>query len=125
MSPGDAGATVDDRILAPLDRRDCEVVGARDTGGYRVFTALDGGGPLPRAGQFYMLTADAWGSDGGRPYLPRAFSFAAARETRGGVALEFLLEAVGPGTERLAALEPGDRVQLTGPSAARSRPRAS
>jgi NAD(P)H-flavin reductase len=80
-----------------------------------MFTALDRNGPDPRAGQFYMLTAPGWGTDGGRPYLPRAFSFATAERVAGGAALGFLLEAVGPGTERLAALSPGDRIELTGP----------
>jgi NAD(P)H-flavin reductase len=102
-------------VLAPPERRAAEVVAARDTGGYRVFTVLDEGGPEPRAGQFYMLTAERWGTEGGRPYLPRAFSFATAEPVEGGVRLGFLLEAVGPGTSVLAALEPGDRVELTGP----------
>ena len=72
-------------------------------------------GPEPRAGQFYMLAADDWGGPDGRPYLPRAFSVAAAEPADGGVRLGFLLEAVGPGTERLAALRPGDGLHLTGP----------
>jgi NAD(P)H-flavin reductase len=92
------------------------VIEARDTGGYRIFTALDREGPVdPQAGQFYMLTGEGWGARGGRPYLPRAFSFATAQRVGDGVALGFLLEAVGPGTSALAALEPGDRVELTGP----------
>jgi NAD(P)H-flavin reductase len=63
-----------------------------------------------------MLAADAgWGGPAGRPYLPRAFSFAARDERDGGVRLEFLAEAVGPGTERLCALEEGDGLWLTGP----------
>jgi len=91
------------------------VVAARDTGGYRVFTVRDTGGPDPGGGQFYMLTAERWGVDGGRPYLPRAFSFATAQRGERGVDLGFLLEAVGPGTGVLANLEPGDVVELTGP----------
>ena len=61
-----------------------------------------------------MLTAAArWGGGADeRPYLPRAFSYARAREDG---ALEFLLEAVGPGTERLAELEPGEDLLLVGP----------
>jgi dihydroorotate dehydrogenase electron transfer subunit len=37
-----------------------------------------------------------------------------AREA-GELRLEFMLEAVGPGTERLCALEPGDGLHVTGP----------
>jgi NAD(P)H-flavin reductase len=62
-----------------------------------------------------MLSTDAWGGSGGRPYLPRAFSVAAAEATRDGVRLDFLLEAVGPGTSVLAALAAGDSLHVTGP----------
>jgi NAD(P)H-flavin reductase len=104
-----------DRVLAPAGRRRCEVTASRQTGGYRVFTALDRTGPRPAAAQFYMVTGEGWGGDGGRPYLPRALAVAAERPTEAGVELDFLLEAVGPGTELLAALVPGDAVELTGP----------
>ena len=87
----------------------------RTSGGYRIFTTLDETGPDPAPGQFYMLTADGWGAADGRPYLPRALAYAGAQRVRGGVALEFLLEVVGPGTERLAGLKEGERVHLTGP----------
>jgi dihydroorotate dehydrogenase electron transfer subunit len=80
-----------------------------------LFSALDVGGPEPRAGQFYMLAAAGWGGPGGRPYLPRAFSVAEAEAGDGGVRLDFLVEAVGPGTTRLAALAPGDGLDVTGP----------
>jgi dihydroorotate dehydrogenase electron transfer subunit len=106
---------VTQRAAAPYGTRRCEVVARRDTGGYVVFTALDTNGPDPRAGQFYMLSSEGWGSRGGRPYLPRAFSVAAAERRTDGVALEFLLEAVGPGTEVLAGLVPGSDVTLCGP----------
>ncbi len=104
-----------DRVLAPFGRRRCEVVANEPTGGYRIVAALDPGGPEPAAGQFYMLATDEWGSPSGRPYLPRAFSVAAALPSENGVRLEFLLEAVGPGTERLAALETGEALHVTGP----------
>jgi NAD(P)H-flavin reductase len=104
-----------DRVTAPLGRRRCEVSANTRTGGYRVVSAIDREGPQPRAGQFYMLSTDAWGGSGGRPYLPRAFSVAAAEPARDGVRLDFLLEAVGPGTTVLAALESGDALHLTGP----------
>ena len=103
------------RVLAPPGARRCEVVARRQTGGYVVFTALDREGPDPSPGQFYMLSTDAWGGVGGRPYLPRAFSVAAAVRRPDGVRLEFLLEAVGPGTVALAALPEGSSVTLTGP----------
>ncbi len=105
----------DDRVLAPFGQRQGDVIGARDTGGYRVFTVLDREGPRPKSAQFYMLTGADWGSDGGRPYLPRAFAVAGERKTAEGVEIDFLLEAVGPGTERLAGLEKGGVVHLTGP----------
>jgi NAD(P)H-flavin reductase len=63
-----------------------------------------------------MLTADdGWGQRDGRPYLPRAFSVADARSAGEGVRLDFLVEAVGPGTERLASLAEGDDLWITGP----------
>jgi len=102
------------RTLAPFGRRLGEVSANEAIGAYRLVTVDDPGGPAdPRPGQFYMLaTAAGWsGADGERPYLPRAFSFARAREGR----LGFLLEGVGPGTDRLASLHPGEEVWLTGP----------
>jgi dihydroorotate dehydrogenase electron transfer subunit len=105
-----------ERVLAPLGRRSCEITGNRAVGGYRIFSALDASGPEPLPGQFYMLAAaDGWGRSDGRPYLPRAFSVAATAEGRDGRSLDFLVEAVGPGTERLASLGPGDRLWITGP----------
>ena len=57
--------------------------------------------PPPLAGQFYMLAAaDGWGGERrGARTSARAFSVCRARGRR----LEFLLEAIGPGTERLAS----------------------
>jgi dihydroorotate dehydrogenase electron transfer subunit len=107
---------VTDRVLAPLGRRLAEVVEVRDTGGYRVFSALDREGPEPEPGQFYMLAAArGWGGESGRPYLARAFSVADAEAGPRGVRLDFLVEAIGPGTERLAELVRGDGLWLTGP----------
>jgi dihydroorotate dehydrogenase electron transfer subunit len=103
-------------VIAPFGRRGREVTQNLATGGYRIFSALDTGGPMPRAGQFYMLAvAGGWGGAEGRPYLPRAFSVARAEEVGGAVRLDFLAEAVGPGTERLCRLEPGDELLVTGP----------
>jgi dihydroorotate dehydrogenase electron transfer subunit len=103
------------RTIAPFGRRVAEVTAVEEVGAYAVISALDDDGPRnPRAGQFYMLsTAERWG--GGtdeRPYLPRAFSFARVRPDG---TLDFMLEAIGPGTERLAELEPGDGLNLVGP----------
>lgn len=103
-------------MLAPLGRRMCEVTENRAAGSYRIFSALDPSGIEPRAGQFYMLrAADGWGQRDGRPYLPRAFSVAEAQPTDAGVRLDFLVEAIGPGTERLAGLAPGEGLWVTGP----------
>jgi dihydroorotate dehydrogenase electron transfer subunit len=106
------------RTLAPPARRVAEVSAVQEIGAYRLFSAADRlGPPEPRPGQFYMLAAaEGWGGgDGERPYLPRAFSYARARPLARGVELEFLLEEVGPGTERLAALRPGEGLALVGP----------
>jgi dihydroorotate dehydrogenase electron transfer subunit len=102
------------RTQAPFGRRSAEVTANEAVGAYRLISARDPDGPRdPRPGQFYMLSADAgWGGGADdRPYLPRAFSFARARD---GV-LQFFLEAIGPGTERLAQLEPGEGLGLVGP----------
>jgi NAD(P)H-flavin reductase len=91
-------------------------VANRESGGYRVFSLLDARGPEPAAGQFYMLSTESrWDADGERPFLPRAFSVAAAEPVEGGLRLDFLVEAVGPGTTRLAALEQGESAWIHGP----------
>lgn len=104
-----------ERVLAPFGRRAAEVVGNKPSGGYRIVSAIDREGPEPAAGQFYMLATEGWGGPDGRPYLPRAFSVAEAEAGEGGVRLDFLLAAVGPGTGLLAALRAGQRLLLTGP----------
>jgi dihydroorotate dehydrogenase electron transfer subunit len=106
----------DSRVIAPPGRRLCEVKGNRPAGGYRIFSALDVTGPEPRAGQFYMLSAaDGWGQRTARPYLPRAFAVAEAHADDSGVRLDFLVEDVGPGSERLATLREGEGLWVTGP----------
>jgi dihydroorotate dehydrogenase electron transfer subunit len=120
------------RALAPFGRRTLTVAGRRELGAYVVLAADDEPGPMPRAGQFYMLAAaEKWGGrEDERPFLPRAFSVLRARERGAGTPseqdgaqppasrgprLEFMLEAVGPGTARLAELGPGDGLHVTGP----------
>jgi NAD(P)H-flavin reductase len=103
-------------MTAPFGRRLCEVSENRASGGYRVFSLLDREGPEPLAGQFYMLAAAGeWAGLGERPYLPRAISVAETGPVAGGVRLDFLVEAVGPGTDRLCRLEPGEGVWVVGP----------
>ncbi len=113
MSGNGSGA---DRVLAPFGRRALEVVDAHASGGYRVFSLRDAEGPAPRAGQFYMLAAHSgWSERDERPYLPRAFSVADAVSEGEGLRVDFLLDDVGPGTARLGALAPGERVWVNGP----------
>jgi len=102
------------RVLAPLGRRLCAVTGTRPAGEYRVIAVDDPDGPEPLPGQFYMLAAKTgWGEDrsGERPYLARAFSFCRTQEAR----REFMVDAIGPGTARLAGIEPGEQIWLVGP----------
>lgn len=103
---------------APFGRRLCDVASNRDSGGYRVVSLIDREGPEPEPGQFYMLAAAAgWGADDGRAFLPRAISVAETRADAagGGIRLDFLLDAVGPGTGRLCDIEAGEGVWITGP----------
>ena len=113
------------RTLAPPERRAAIVSGVERLGAYHLVTAHDASGPRdPRPGQFYMLAAEeCWGGRGDeRPYLPRAFSYARAHVEPDGVSLGFLLEAIGPGTERLSELGPDDRLTLVGPLGIGFRP---
>jgi len=118
------------RPAAPFGRRLCEAIEAHDSGGYRVFSLLDREGPAPEPGQFYMLaTAEHWEERNQRPFLPRALSVADSppltspfwsdsetkREVSRGVRLDFLLEGVGPGTDRLCEIEAGEGVWINGP----------
>jgi len=103
-------------MTAPFGRRLCEVAENKPTGGYQLFSLLDRQGPTPEPGQFYMLaTEQSWGEGGGRPFLPRAISVAEAAPAKEGVRLDFLIEGVGPGTDRLCELEAGESVWVAGP----------
>jgi dihydroorotate dehydrogenase electron transfer subunit len=105
---------VSDRTLAPLGRRRLPVVARGEYGAYVVLSVADADGPAPDAGQFYMLAAgERWGGGADeRPFLPRAFSVARRHDDG---TLDFVLEDVGPGTERLCELGEGDDVWLLGP----------
>jgi NAD(P)H-flavin reductase len=105
------------RALAPFGRRAALVTAREEHGAYVVLRCADAAGPVPRAGQFYMLSTVArWGAgEGGRPFLPRAFSVLRARAADDGVTLDFLIEDVGPGTNRLCELRAGEGLLLLGP----------
>ena len=104
-----------DRVQAPFGARAARIVANERHGAYTVLRCVDPSGPRPQAGQFYMLrAAERWGGGADeRPYLPRAFSVlrAPARTDE----LHFLIEDVGPGTERLCELSQGDELSLVGP----------
>jgi dihydroorotate dehydrogenase electron transfer subunit len=102
------------RTLAPLGRRLAEITGRERFGAYVVLSCDDPDGPAPDPGQFYMLAAaERWGGGADeRPFLPRAFSV--LRRHADGT-LDFMLEDVGPGTNRLAELREGDGLWLLGP----------
>ena len=109
-------ASLGRRVEAPFGRRACEVTRNVESGGYRIFSVRDEGGPEPAAGQFYMLASErGWGEEDGRPYLARAFSVADCAPDGDGLRLDFLVQAVGPGTRRLAGLERGERLWIHGP----------
>jgi dihydroorotate dehydrogenase electron transfer subunit len=105
----------DGRVLAPFGRRAAPVLARERHGAYVVIRCEDPGGPRPRAGQFYMLSAASrWGGgEAERPFLPRAFSVLRAPAQAG--TLEFMLEDVGPGTNRLCELDAADELHLVGP----------
>lgn len=103
-------------MSAPFGRRLCEVAENAASGGYRVFSLLDREGPEPAPGQFYMLaTEEHWEQRGGRAFLPRAISVAETSPAAEGVRLDFLVEGVGPGTDRLCELREGERAWVNGP----------
>jgi dihydroorotate dehydrogenase electron transfer subunit len=93
------------RSSGRLRRRERLSVIANDAvGPYSLIRVERGGLESGRPGQFFMLEAP------GRP-LPRAMSLCQAPAGE----LTFLLEAVGPGTRALAAVQPGEEIQVFGP----------
>jgi dihydroorotate dehydrogenase (NAD+) catalytic subunit len=101
---------------APFGRRLSKVSESKPSGGYHLFSLVDEQGPEPQPGQFYMLSTEShWDEGKGRPFLPRALSVADAGPAAGGVRLDFLIEGIGPGTDRLCELEPSEQVWVNGP----------
>jgi dihydroorotate dehydrogenase electron transfer subunit len=80
------------------------VVGKEWVGPYALVRLARGDLEPGTPGQFFMLEAP------GR-VLPRAFSLCLSLPNE----LGFLLEAVGPGTSAIAALEPGEAIHVAGP----------
>ena len=80
------------------------VTGVEEIGAYTLLRVDRGGLDPGVPGQFFMLEAP------GR-LLPRALSLCLAPAGE----LAFLLEAVGPGTEAICALQGGDRIHVFGP----------
>jgi NAD(P)H-flavin reductase len=112
LEPGLAAPEHGPRVHAPFGRRACAVTANERVGPYALISVEDAQGPTPLPGQFYMLSTVArWGDASGRPHLGRAFSVCRVRERR----LDFLLEAIGPGTERLAGAAAGEDMWLVGP----------
>lgn len=105
---------------APLERRELRIAERREEGPYVVVAAEDPDGPIPAPGQFYMLTmAGRWGGGADeRPYLPRAISVMRAGQGM----LDFMLEAVGPGSTELCEAQPGDTLLALGPLGRGFRP---
>jgi len=88
-----------------MRRREARNVVAREPVGPYTLLRLDRGSIEPGApGQFFMLEAP------GR-LLPRPMSLCLAPPGE----LAFLIDAIGPGTRALCALEPGDRIHVFGP----------
>ncbi len=104
-------------MTAPFGRRLCKVSESRASGGYRLFSLIDRGGA--RAAARPVLHARHRAPLGAERPAPLS-SRAPSRSPRpapaaGGVRLDFLIEGIGPGTDRLCELEPGESVWVNGP----------
>lgn len=73
--------------------------------------------PDARPGQFLQILCTEPSDEGwnGGVFLRRPFSIGGLRRTSGGVEVDILHRAVGPGTRWLAQRHPGDAVDLLGP----------
>ena len=80
------------------------ITGVEVFGPYVLLRLARGGLEPGDPGQFFMLEAP------GRP-LPRPFSLCSAPAGE----LGFLVEPLGPGTNAIAGLRPGDEIHVTGP----------
>jgi NAD(P)H-flavin reductase len=89
-------------VIAP--KRGLSVLGSEPIGPYTLLRLARGGLEPGVPGQFFMLEAP------GR-LLPRPFSLCLAPRGE----LGFLVDPVGPGTEALCALSPGDEIGVFGP----------
>jgi len=87
-----------------MRRERLSVVAAEPIGAYTLLRLRRGGLEPGRPGQFFMLEAP------GR-LLPRAMSLCFAPPAE----LAFLIDAVGPGTRALCALDPGEAIHVLGP----------
>jgi dihydroorotate dehydrogenase electron transfer subunit len=116
-SQAGAPARVPARVQAPFARRRLTVVGIDELGAYRILRVADPDGPQPQPGQFSMLaTVERWGGgEDERPHVPRAFSVARWQDGEGEREAHYLLEDVGPGTNRLCRLRVGEEVWALGP----------
>jgi len=85
-------------------REQLRVVGNEPVGPYTLLRTARGGVAPGRPGQFFMLEAP------GR-VLPRPMSLCLAPAGE----LAFLIDPVGPGTQAICALQPGDRLHVLGP----------
>jgi dihydroorotate dehydrogenase electron transfer subunit len=87
-----------------LRRERLSVLASEKVGPYTLLRVERGGIEPGIPGQFFMLEAP------GR-VLPRPMSLCLAPPGQ----LAFLIDAIGPGTRALCALEPGDGIQVLGP----------
>lgn len=95
----------------PKDARSClaEVLEVERVGDDGVILSLRPEIKMPkiRASRFFMLRHE----ERKTPAIPRPFSLYRQR----GVELEFLIKVMGPGTQALAASQPGEKVRMIGP----------
>jgi NAD(P)H-flavin reductase len=87
-----------------MRRERLSVAANERVGPYMLLRVGRGGLDPGRPGQFFMLEAP------GR-LLPRPMSLCLARSGE----LAFLIDAIGPGTQSLCALEPGEELHVLGP----------